>query len=62
MSYYSFIKEQSPAFQDETLGKRVAGKLRSGEINSKNFGRLREDQLFRPLTLEQLIEKQDLAF
>ena len=62
MTYYSFLKDQSSVFQDETLGKRLGGMMRSGELNSENFGLLKEDQLFRPMTLEEMKAKEDIAF
>lgn len=62
MSYYSFLKEQNPAFQDETLGAELGGQLRSGELNEKGFRMLSMDQLFRPMSLAEMKEKEDLAF
>ena len=62
MSYYTFIKEQSKEFQDETLGEDVAKKLRTGEIDAEAFNKLSLDELFRPITLEEMKQKQELSF
>ena len=62
MSMYSFLKEQSPAFQDETLGEDLGKKLRSGALDSKKFLRLGMDDVFRPMSLEEMQAKEDMAF
>ena len=62
MSYYSFLKDQNTAFQDETLGPQLGGQLRSGELNEQGFRKLNMDQLFRPMTIKEAVEKEDLAF
>jgi hypothetical protein len=62
MSYYSFLKDQNSAFQDETLGADLGGKMRSGVLDEKAFRKLNMDQLFRPMTIAEAVAKEDLAF
>lgn len=62
MSYYSFLKEQAPAFQDETLGKTNGAKLRSGELDAEAFNKLSLEQIFRPISLDDMVKKQELSF
>lgn len=62
MTYYSFIKEQDPEFQNETLGEDNAEKLRSGQLDSESFNKLSLDQLFPPMTLEEMVSKEKLSF
>ena len=62
MSYYSFIKEQSKEFQDETLGVELGNRLRAGELDAQAFSKLSLDELFRPISLGEMVDKQELSF
>lgn len=62
MSFYNFIKSQSVAFQDETLGVENAEKLRAGEINSTNIKKLKMAEIYRPITLEEMNQKDSVTF
>ena len=61
-TYYSFLKNQSKAFQVETLGPTRAKLFRDGGLTAKEFANLTVDQKFRPLTLEELRDKNPMAF
>lgn len=61
-TYYSFLKNQSAAFQDETLGPTRGKLFRNGGLTSEEFSRLNVDQLYRPLTLEEMRKKDPMAF
>lgn len=61
-SYYSWLKGQSKAFMDETIGP-VRGKLlRDGGLSINEFRALSTDQLFRPITLDEMRVKNPMAF
>tara|TARA_R100000951_G_scaffold116765_1_gene130544 strand:+ start:5642 stop:6715 length:1074 start_codon:yes stop_codon:yes gene_type:complete len=61
-TYYSFLKNQSKAFQDETLGKTRGRLFRNGGLTSEEFAKLTVDQKFRPLNLKEMREKAPLVF
>ena len=61
-NYYSFLKNQSKAFQDETLGPTRGRLLRNGGLTAEEFRKLSVDDLFRPLSLESMREKNPMAF
>jgi SPP1 gp7 family putative phage head morphogenesis protein len=53
-SYYSWLKDQPNAFQNDALGESVAAKLRSGELNASDFAKISTKT---PLSLEQFLNK-----
>lgn len=61
-SYYSWIKTQSVTFQGETLGPTLGKLLRDGGLSVNEFRALTTDQLFRPITLEEMRIKNPMAF
>ena len=61
-TYYSWLKKQSKAFQDDALGPTRGQLMRNGGLTSKQFGALNVDQLFRPLNLKEMKAKNPLAF
>jgi SPP1 gp7 family putative phage head morphogenesis protein len=61
-TYYSFLKRQTHAFQDETLGRTRAKLFRDGGLNADEFAKLTVDQKFRPLTLDEMRQKAPMAF
>jgi len=72
-SYYSWLKDQPPAYQDSVIGSTRGKLLRSGGLTVKRFSELQLNKfnkprktIFRngkPLTqLEQMQEDQPLAF
>jgi hypothetical protein len=61
-TYYNWLKRQSAAFQDETLGP-VRGRLfRNGGLSVKRFSELQLDRQFKPLTLDELRALEPAAF
>lgn len=61
-SYYSFLKGQPKAFQNDVLGPTRGALLRNGGLTADEFARLSVDQRFRPLTLAEMEKKNPLAF
>jgi SPP1 gp7 family putative phage head morphogenesis protein len=61
-NYYSWLKGQPAAFQDDVLGVTRGKLFRDGGLTAKDFSRLQLDKRFNPLTLEQMREKEPLAF
>lgn len=61
-NYYSFLKNQNKAFQDEVLGPTRGQLFRSGGLTSEEFSRLSVDQLYRPLNLDEMKAKNPVAF
>lgn len=53
-TYYSWLKQQPPRFQDQALGKTRGKLFRDGGLSAEQFGRLQLDKNFRPMTLEQM--------
>ena len=62
MTYYDWLKTQSPAFQDNVIGPTRGKLLRDGGITSKRFSELQLDKNFRPISLDQMRELEPLAF
>lgn len=61
-TYYGWLKEQPDDFQDDVIGP-VRGKLlRDGGLTADEFARLNLGRDFRPLTLEQMRQREPLAF
>ena len=61
-TYYSFLKRQSVAFQNDVLGPVRAKLLRDGGLTADEFAKLNVDQKFRPITLDEMRAKNPLAF
>lgn len=61
-TYYSWLKTQPKAFQDETLGKTRGALFRNGGLTADEFAKLTVDQKFRPLNLDEMRAKNPLAF
>lgn len=61
-TYYSFLKNQPKAFQDDVLGPTRGKLLRNGGLTADEFARLSVDKKFRPLTLDEMKDRNPLAF
>ncbi len=61
-TYYSFLKDQPKAFQNDVIGPTRGALLRNGGLTSEEFAKLTVDQKFRPLTLDEMKAKNPLAF
>lgn len=61
-SYYTWLKGQSAAFQDEALGPTRAQLFRKGGLTSDRFAELNLDRNFKPLTLDEMRRLEPLAF
>lgn len=61
-SYYSWLKNQSAKFQDETIGPNRGALLRNGGLTTNEFRKLSTDQLFNPITLDEMRVKNPIAF
>jgi SPP1 gp7 family putative phage head morphogenesis protein len=61
-TYYGWLKRQTAAYQDQTIGKTRGRLLRNGGMTSDDFAKLSVDQKFRPLTLDEMRAKNPDAF
>lgn len=61
-SYYSWLKTESVTFQDETLGPTLGKLLRDGGLSVDEFRALSTDDLFRPITIDEMKTKNPMAF
>lgn len=61
-SYYSWLKEQPEAFQNEALGASRAKLFRDGGLSAERFAELNLGKNFQPLTLDQMKQLEPLAF
>lgn len=62
LSYYEWLKRQSPEFQDTAIGP-VRGKLlRDGGLTAERFAELNIGRNFEPLTLAEMRALEPLAF
>lgn len=62
VTYYTWLKDQPAAFQDDVLGP-VRGKLfRDGGLSAEDFARLNIGRDFEPLTLEEMRKLAPNAF
>ncbi len=62
LNYYSWLKTQSAAFQDEVLGAERAQLFRDGGLSAERFSALQLDRNFSPITLDQMKKLEPLAF
>jgi SPP1 gp7 family putative phage head morphogenesis protein len=61
-TYYSWLKGQPAAFQNEVLGKSRAQLFRDGGLSAERFAALQLDRNFQPLTLDEMKRLEPLAF
>jgi len=61
-TYYSWLKKQEVAFQDDVLGPNRGSLLRSGDLSAEKFAKLNIGKNFKPLTLAEMRHKEPLAF
>lgn len=61
-TYYEWLKTQPAAFQDDAIGPTRGALLRRGGISAEEFARLSLGRNFEPLTLEEMRQKDPLAF
>lgn len=61
-SYYSWLGDQSPDFQDAAIGPTRGQLFRDGGLTADEFARLNLGKNFQPLTLAQMQELEPLAF
>lgn len=62
VSYYEWLKKQTPDYQDEVLGKTKGKLFRDGGMSAEKFKSLQLDKNFTPLTLEQMRQIEPLGF
>lgn len=62
VSYYEWLKTQSPDFQDEALGKARGKLFREGGLTPERFSALQLDRNFEPLTLDEMRRLEPLVF
>lgn len=56
-TYYDFLKRQPAAFQDDVLGKTKGQIFRNAGLTPKEFRKITVDDLGRPLTIEEMAER-----
>ena len=61
-TYYSWLKDQPVAFQNDAIGATRAKLLRDGGLSSEEFARLSLDKNFQPLTLDAMESKAPAVF
>lgn len=61
-SYYSWLKKQDKAFVDDVIGPTRSKLLREGGLSGDEFSRLSLGTNFKPMTLDQMRNKNPLAF
>lgn len=59
LTYYSWLQQQTAAFQDEVLGKTKGLIFRNSGIDAETFRKISVDHLGRPLTLDELKEADE---
>lgn len=62
LTYYEWLKTQSPGFQDAALGPTRGQLFRSGGLSAERFAELQLDRNFKPLTLDEMRRLEPLAF
>lgn len=55
--YYDWLKRQPAAMQDEVLGKTKGMIFRNSGLSAEEFRKLSVDDLGRPLTIQQMIDR-----
>lgn len=61
-SYYSWLKKQPIEFQEDVIGTTRAKLLRDGGLSAKRFAELQISKRYKPLTLQEMKEKEPNAF
>jgi len=61
-TYYSWLKKQSAAFQNEAIGANRATLLRKGGLSAQRFAELNIGKKLEPLTLKEMRRLEPLAF
>ena len=61
-TFYSWLKKQPAAFQDEAIGPTRGLLLRKGGLSAERFAQLQLDRNFQPLTLAEMARLEPLAF
>ncbi len=62
LTYYEWLKQQSPDFQDDVLGPTRAKLFREGGLTATKFQQLQLGKNFRPLTLKEMRDREPRAF
>lgn len=62
VSYYEWLKKQTPDYQDEVLGKTKGKLFRDSGMSAEKFKSLQLDKNFTPLTLEQMRQIEPAGF
>ena len=62
MTYYDWLKTQPTVFVEDVLGKDRAKLLLEGGLSAEKFAALQLNRNFQPLTLEEMKQKEPLAF
>lgn len=60
LSYYSWLKQQPAAFQDEVLGQEKGKIFRNSGIDAETFRKISVDHMGRPLTLDELAAADEM--
>lgn len=61
-TYYSWLKKQPAAFQDDVIGPARGKLLRNGGLSADRFAKLQLDKNYRPLTLAEMKALEPVAF
>jgi hypothetical protein len=62
LNYYDWLKTQSAEFQDDAMGPTLGKLIRDGGLSTDEFSRLQLSRRFLPLNLDQMRNKNPLAF
>lgn len=62
MSYFDWLKTQSPEFQDSVIGPERGKLLRDGGLSTTRFAELQLGRTFKPLTLDDMRQLEPEAF
>lgn len=62
LTYYDWLKTQPTVFVEDVLGKDRAKLLLEGGLSAEKFAALQLNRNFQPLTLEEMKQKEPLAF
>jgi SPP1 gp7 family putative phage head morphogenesis protein len=54
LTYYSWLKQQPAAYQDDILGKTKGAIFRNAGLDAKEFRKITVDDLGRPLTIDEM--------
>ncbi len=62
ITYYEWLKGESPEFQDDVLGPTLGEVFRHGGLSAQRFAELNLDRNFRPITIREMREKEPQIF